>query len=103
MQDKLYLGNLDSKRDWGHARDYVEGMWLIMQQNDPDDYVLATGEAHSVRAFVETAFAEIGRKIVCLFSNTITLAKKRLRTPASSSFDLYFRHSARLVRHFYLR
>jgi GDPmannose 4,6-dehydratase len=64
MQDKLYLGNLDSKRDWGHARDYVEGMWLIMQQDDPDDYVLATGEAHSVREFVETAFAEIGRKIV---------------------------------------
>jgi GDPmannose 4,6-dehydratase len=64
MQDKLYLGNLDSKRDWGHARDYVEGMWLVMQQDDPDDYVLATGEAHSVREFVEAAFAEIGRKIV---------------------------------------
>jgi GDPmannose 4,6-dehydratase len=64
MQDKLYLGNLDSRRDWGHARDYVEGMWLIMQQDDPDDYVLATGEAHSVREFVEIAFAEIGRKIV---------------------------------------
>jgi GDPmannose 4,6-dehydratase len=64
MQDKLYLGNLDSRRDWGHARDYVEGMWLIVQQNDPDDYVLATGEAHSVREFVEVAFAEIGRKIV---------------------------------------
>jgi GDPmannose 4,6-dehydratase len=64
MQDKLYLGNLDSKRDWGHARDYVAGMWLIMQQDDPDDYVLATGEAHSVREFVETAFAEIGREIV---------------------------------------
>jgi GDPmannose 4,6-dehydratase len=64
MQTKLYLGNLDSRRDWGHARDYVEGMWLIMQQDDPDDYVLATGEAHSVREFVESAFAEIGRKIV---------------------------------------
>jgi GDPmannose 4,6-dehydratase len=64
MQNKLYLGNLDSRRDWGHARDYVEGMWLIMQRDDPDDYVLATGEAHSVREFVERAFAEIGRKIV---------------------------------------
>ena len=64
MQNKLYLGNLDSRRDWGHARDYVEGMWLIMQQDDPDDYVLATGEAHSVREFVERAFAEIDRKIL---------------------------------------
>lgn len=63
MQETLYLGNLDAKRDWGHARDYVEGMWLIMQQNEPDDYVLATGETHSVREFVELAFAEIGREI----------------------------------------
>jgi GDPmannose 4,6-dehydratase len=52
-QEKLYLGNLDARRDWGHARDYVEGMWLILQQSKPDDYVLATGEAHSVREFVE--------------------------------------------------
>jgi GDPmannose 4,6-dehydratase len=59
-QDKLFLGNLDSKRDWGHARDYAEGMWLILQQAKPDDYVLATGESHSVREFVELAFAEIG-------------------------------------------
>jgi GDPmannose 4,6-dehydratase len=57
-QDKLYLGNLDAKRDWGHARDYVEGMWLMLQQDQPDDYVLATGEIHSVREFVERAFAE---------------------------------------------
>jgi GDPmannose 4,6-dehydratase len=57
LQDKLYLGNLDSVRDWGHARDYVEGMWMIMQQDEPDDYVLATGERHSVREFVERAFA----------------------------------------------
>jgi GDPmannose 4,6-dehydratase len=64
MQEKLYLGNLDSKRDWGHARDYVEGMWLIMQQDEPGDYVLATGETHSVREFVEQAFAEVGRKVV---------------------------------------
>jgi GDPmannose 4,6-dehydratase len=59
-QDCLYLGNLDAQRDWGHARDYVEGMWLILQQPEPDDYVLATGETHSVREFVELSFAEIG-------------------------------------------
>ena len=64
LQSKLYLGNLDAKRDWGHARDYVEGMWLILQQDEPDDYVFATGETHSVREFVECAFAEVGRKIV---------------------------------------
>ena len=62
-QDKLYLGNLDAKRDWGHARDYVEGMWLMLQQDEPDDYVLATGETHSVREFVEQAFADVGRSI----------------------------------------
>ena len=63
LQDRLYLGNLDAKRDWGHARDYVEGMWLILQQDSPDDYVLATGETHSVREFVELAFAEVDRTI----------------------------------------
>jgi GDPmannose 4,6-dehydratase len=63
LQDRLYLGNLDAKRDWGHARDYVEGMWRILQQPTPDDYVLATGEMHSVREFVELAFAEVGRSI----------------------------------------
>jgi GDPmannose 4,6-dehydratase len=60
LQDKLFLGNLDAKRDWGHARDYVEGMWRILQQPEPDDYVLATGETHTVREFVERAFAEVG-------------------------------------------
>ena len=62
-QEKLYLGNLDALRDWGHARDYVEGMWLMLQQDQPDDYVLATGEAHSVRDFVELAFSCVGRRI----------------------------------------
>lgn len=62
-QEKLYLGNLDAKRDWGHARDYVEGMWLMLQQETPDDYVLATGETHSVREFVELAFREVGKTI----------------------------------------
>ncbi len=63
QQSTLYLGNIDAKRDWGHARDYVEGMWRIVQQPEPDDYVLATGETHTVRSFVELAFAEIGRTI----------------------------------------
>ena len=62
-QKRLYIGNLDAKRDWGHARDYVEGMWLMLQQPEPDDYVLATGETHSVREFVELAFTQIGRRI----------------------------------------
>ncbi|MFZ2008081.1 MAG: GDP-mannose 4,6-dehydratase [Stellaceae bacterium] len=62
-QETLYLGNLDAQRDWGHARDFVEGMWLILQQDEPDDYVLATGESHSVREFVEVAFAETGCRI----------------------------------------
>jgi GDPmannose 4,6-dehydratase len=63
QQDCLYLGNLDAKRDWGHARDYVEGMWRMLQQPMPDDYVLATGEMHSVREFAELAFGEAGRCI----------------------------------------
>jgi GDP-mannose 4,6-dehydratase len=63
LQDCLYIGNLDAKRDWGHAKDFVEGMWRIVQQPKPDDYVLATGEAHSVREFVEKAFACVGRSI----------------------------------------
>jgi GDPmannose 4,6-dehydratase len=63
FQKTLYLGNLDAKRDWGHARDYVEGMWRILQHDTPDDFVLATGEAHSVREFVERAFACAGRTI----------------------------------------
>jgi GDPmannose 4,6-dehydratase len=64
LQDRLFLGNLDATRDWGHARDYVEGMWLMLQQAEPDDYILATGESHTVREFAEKAFALIGHKIV---------------------------------------
>ena len=60
LQEQVYLGNLDAKRDWGHARDYALGMWMMLQQDTPDDYVLATGETHSVREFVELAFAEAG-------------------------------------------
>ncbi|MCK4964540.1 MAG: GDP-mannose 4,6-dehydratase, partial [Dehalococcoidia bacterium] len=59
LQSKLYLGNLESKRDWGHARDYVEAMWLMLQQDEPDDYVIATGETHSVREFVQAAFGHL--------------------------------------------
>ena len=62
-QDCLYLGNMEAKRDWGHANDYVEGMWRMLQQDEPDDYVLATGEAYSVRQFVELSFAELGMTI----------------------------------------
>jgi GDPmannose 4,6-dehydratase len=60
LQDKLYLGNLDSKRDWGYAKEYVEAMWLMLQQDQPDDYVIATGETHSVREFLEEAFHLVG-------------------------------------------
>ena len=63
LQKTLSLGNIDAKRDWGHARDYVEGQWLILQQDKPDDFVLATGETHAVREFVELAFAHVGRAI----------------------------------------
>jgi GDPmannose 4,6-dehydratase len=63
LEQTLYLGNLEAKRDWGHARDYVEGMHKILQADAPDDYVLATGESHSVRELVELAFAEVGRSI----------------------------------------
>jgi GDPmannose 4,6-dehydratase len=59
LQDRIYLGNLDSKRDWGYASDYVEAMWLMLQQDQPEDFVIATGETHSVREFVEKAFRAI--------------------------------------------
>jgi GDPmannose 4,6-dehydratase len=63
-QEPLYLGNLDATRDWGHAKDYARGMWLMLQQPEPDDFVLATGESHSVREFVERAFAHVDRTIL---------------------------------------
>jgi GDPmannose 4,6-dehydratase len=63
MQEKLFMGNIDSERDWGHARDYVEGMWRMLQQDTPDDYVLATGVKISVREFINMAFAETGVKV----------------------------------------
>jgi GDPmannose 4,6-dehydratase len=60
LQEKLYLGNLDARRDWGYARDYVEAMWLMLQSDEPDDFVIATGESHSVREFLEAAFERVG-------------------------------------------
>jgi GDPmannose 4,6-dehydratase len=63
LQKQLFLGNIDAERDWGHARDYVDGMWRMLQQSQPNDYVLATGESHSVREFVELAFGFVGRSI----------------------------------------
>lgn len=60
LEDKLYLGNLDAKRDWGYAKEYVEAMWLMLQQEEPDDYVVATGETHSVRELLEEAFSYVG-------------------------------------------
>ncbi len=63
LEKTLYIGNLDAKRDWWHAKDYVRGMWLMLQQDTPEDYVLATGETYSVRQFIEWAFAEVGTEI----------------------------------------
>jgi GDPmannose 4,6-dehydratase len=60
LQDRVYLGNMDARRDWGHARDFVEAQWLMLQQETPEDYVIATGRQHSVREFVQIAFAEAG-------------------------------------------
>jgi GDPmannose 4,6-dehydratase len=60
LQEKLFLGNLDAKRDWGYAKEYVEAMWLMLQQDGPDDYVIATNETHSVKEFLEVAFQHVG-------------------------------------------
>lgn len=63
ISECLFLGNIDASRDWGHAKDYIEGMWLMLQQDTPEDYVLATGETHTVREFIERSFAVTGSKI----------------------------------------
>jgi GDPmannose 4,6-dehydratase len=63
LQDRLYLGNLDARRDWGHAKDYVEAQWLMLQKDEPDDYVVATGQQHSVREFVVAVASELGMSI----------------------------------------
>ena len=64
LEQTLFLGNIDAKRDWGHARDYVEGMWRMLQADEPDDFVLATRETHTVREFVERAFQHVGTTII---------------------------------------
>jgi GDPmannose 4,6-dehydratase len=92
VQDRMYLGNLDSERDWGHARDYVEGMWLMLQQPEADDYVLATGVKHSVREFVEKAFARVGRAIVWSGAGVDEVGKDRATGQTLVSVDpRYFR------------
>ena len=92
MQDCLYLGNIDAKRDWGHARDYAEGMWRILQQPGPDDYVLATGETHSVREFVELAFQEVHRHIVWSGKGIDEIGKDRRTGQTLVRIDpIYFR------------
>ncbi|KAJ8922329.1 hypothetical protein NQ315_004272 [Exocentrus adspersus] len=73
----LELGNLDSKRDWGHAKDYVEAMWLMLQQESPEDYVIASGETHSVREFVELAFRHVGKEIVWEGKGTEEVGKEK--------------------------
>jgi GDPmannose 4,6-dehydratase len=83
LEDKLYLGNLDAKRDWGYAGDYAEAMWLMLQQDEPDDYVLGTGESHSVRKFVDLAFNHAGIELE--WKGTETAEKGIIRSLATSS------------------
>ncbi|QEH39765.1 GDP-mannose 4,6-dehydratase [Chitinophaga sp. XS-30] len=83
MQDKLYMGNLDAKRDWGHAKDYVEAMWLILQQDQPEDFVIATGTTTTVRDFIMMAFAEVGVKLE--FTGEGVNEKGIVKTAASNS------------------
>ncbi|KAG1660293.1 GDP-mannose 4,6 dehydratase [Nymphon striatum] len=90
QQESLSLGNLDAKRDWGHARDYVEAMWLMMQQEEPEDFVIATGEAHSVREFVVEAFRLIDQEIIWEGEGVNEIAKDKatgkIRVTVSSQF-----------------
>ncbi|MEL6656570.1 MAG: GDP-mannose 4,6-dehydratase [Bacteroidota bacterium] len=86
LQDKLYLGNLDAKRDWGHARDYVEGMWLMMQQEEARDYVLATGVTTTVRDFVRLAFAEVGVELEFIGEGVDEVA--RVKSTSNPGFKL---------------
>ncbi len=78
LQEKLYLGNLEAKRDWGYAKEYVEAMWLMLQQDKPDDYVIATGETHSVREFCEEAFSYVGLNCATMWKSTrATIGRRR--------------------------
>jgi len=92
MQEKLYLGNLDAKRDWGFAGDYVRAMWLMLQEDEPEDYVIATGVSHSVREFVEKAFQEVGTTIRWEGSGVNEIGKDSATGKALVQIDpLYFR------------
>ena len=86
MQEKLFLGNLDAERDWGHAKDYVEAMWRIMQQNTPEDFVIATGITTTVRDFVRMAFKELG--IVLVFSGYGVDEKGYIAACENDEYDL---------------
>jgi GDPmannose 4,6-dehydratase len=90
MQDTLTVGNLDARRDWGYAKDFVEGMWLMLQQQKPDDYVLATGETTTVRRFVELSFKEVGIEIEWIGSGLqeqgIDIASGKVRVEVSPQF-----------------
>jgi GDPmannose 4,6-dehydratase len=101
LQDCLYLGNLDARRDWGHARDFVRGMWMILQQREPEDYVLATGEQHSVRDFVVAAAKELGIELEFSgkgSSETGKVAKAPSRFPALKSGQTVVRIDPRYLR-----
>ena len=91
LQDKIVLGNLESKRDWGYAPEYVEGMWMMLQQKEPDDYVLATGETHTIKEFAQRAFQAAGFEIVWEGEglNTKGLDKKSGKVLVEVSKDFY--------------
>lgn len=90
LQDCLYLGNLDSKRDWGYAPDFVDAMWRILQQDEPDDYVIATGETHTVREFVELAFSRLGIKVQWLGSGVEEIGRDALSERTIVRIDPYY-------------
>ena len=78
LQDTLYIGNLNSQRDWGHAKDYIEAMWLILQQDKPDDFVIATGKTTCIREFVKMAFAECGIELEFVVKKKMKLGRVKL-------------------------
>jgi GDPmannose 4,6-dehydratase len=92
LQDHLILGNLDAKRDWGYAPEYVEAMWLMLQQPDPDDFVIATGDTHSVREFVEVAFKELGLEIAWEGAKELEVGRDRATGKTLIKIDpIYYR------------
>ena len=88
LQQCLYLGNLDSQRDWGHAKEYVYAMWLMLQADKPDDYVVATGETHTVRKFVEKAFSVVDRQITCQCTNRTQRKSDQMSAGTTASHGL---------------